>query len=203
VEEVTVPVRLALPADLPYVVALQNLNRESVGHLPTPALAERVDRGTVALSEENGEPCGYLLYDYTAGVLRIPQACIQYDARRQTFGHALVAWVTGRYPELAEMRLRCAADLEANLFWQGLGFHCVAVVAGGSRRGRKINLWRRWYTPRLFGLADVGVIPAAQSRIDCMYDDTDYVLEQPAGFSPIEMLPKIAWSNRRRQDTTT
>lgn len=193
----TTDLRLALPDDLRFVVALQNANRESVGHLPTPALEERIQRHTLTLALENGEPCGYLLYDYRDDILRVPQACIQYDSRRQEHGRALVAWTVQLHPNILEMRLRCAADLEANLFWRGMGFSCVGVIAGGKRRGRKINLWQQWYEAQLFGPDVVAVRPAAQSRIDCKYDDTDYMAAQPDGFGVLELLPKLAWANRK------
>ena len=185
--------RVADEADVPYVMALQRANRESVGGLPTPAITERVQRGTVVLGILNDEPMGYLLWDYRAGVVRIPQACIQYDARRRKYGEALAAWIVQRHPDANEVRLRCAADLEANLFWRSMGFVCTGVMQGGKRRGRLLNAWTLWLAPTLLIHTTP---PAAQLRVDCMYDDTDYLLTQPEGFQPITSLPKLAWSNR-------
>ncbi len=174
-------------------MALQRANRESVGGLPQPAIEERLARGTLVLGVLNDEPMGYLMWDYRRGDVRIPQACIQYDARRRKYGEAMVAWLVQRYPDANEVRLRCAADLEANLFWQDMGFVCSGVLKGGSRRGRLVNAWTLWLAPTLL---IPETMPAAQLRVDCMYDDTDYLTEQPEGFRPVEMLPKIAWSNR-------
>lgn len=191
-------IRRARLEDIAYVMALQRANRESVGGLPQPAIEDRLLRGTLALGTINGDPSGYLMYDYRDGLLRIPQACIQYDARRRTYGEALFAWVLAQYPTIAEARIRCAADLEANLFWQSMGFDCVSVVQGGSRRGRLINVWRRWFdVSSLFGIDAIAVTPSAQSRVDCRDEQTDFLTVAPTGFVDAGELPKLAWANRK------
>ncbi len=189
--------RLALTADLPYMMALQRANRESVGGLPAPALQDRIDRGAAFLGLINGDPVSYLLCDVRGGVLRIPQACVQYDARRREYGQQLVRAAMHHYSPFNEARLRCAADLEANLFWRALGFQCVGVMKGGSRRGRLINCWQMWLTDNLLSIDDFVVAPAAQIRTDCKYDDSGFISSQPDGFQVVEELPKMAWANRK------
>lgn len=193
-------VRTATAGDLLYVMSLMRANRESVGGLPAPAVSERIQRGTLKLGEINGEPAGYLLYDYRDGVLRIPQACIQYDARRRKYGEALVADLLRSYPEAEEIRLRCAADLEANLFWRDMGFTCVGTANGGRRRGRRINSWAMWLKPRLLALSEIAVRPVADVRVDCRYDDSGFLDGAPEGFADALTLPKIAWANRKPAD---
>lgn len=190
-------VRQAVSDDLTYVMSLMRANRESVGGLPAPAVSERINRGTLKLGEINGDPAGYLLYDYRDGILRIPQACIQYDARRRKYGVALVNELLADYPDADEVRLRCAADLEANLFWRDMGFTCVGTTNGGRRRGRRINSWVMWLTPRLLELSDIEIAPAADVRQDCRYDDSGFLNGSPEGFTDAITLPKIAWANRR------
>jgi hypothetical protein len=189
--------RLAAESDLPYMMALQRSNRESVGGLPLPALAERVERAAAFIGLVNGDPISYILCDVRGGVFRIPQACVQYDARRREFGQQLVSAAFSFYSPFAEVRLRCAADLEANLFWRAMGFECVGVVPGGARRGRLINLWQMWLEPSLLTIGEMSVVPAAQVRVDTMYDDSGFLASQPSGFRNIEYLPKLAWSNRK------
>jgi GNAT superfamily N-acetyltransferase len=192
--------RLAETADLPYMMGLQRANRESVGGLPAPALQDRIDRGAAFLGLINGDPVSYLLCDKRAkGVLRIPQACVQYDARRREYGKQLVSAAFAYYSPFDEVRLRCAADLEANLFWRSLGFECVGVMQGGTRRGRLINCWQMWLSPGLLGIDSFTVAPAAQIRTDCMYDDSGFIVKQPAGFTTVTELPKMAWSNRKKR----
>jgi hypothetical protein len=193
---VTFLVRLATPDDAKFVMALQRKNRESVGGLPQPAIDERIARRTLLLGLLNDEPCGYLLYDYRGNVLRVPQACIQYDARRRKYGEDLVGFMFNLHPNATETRLRCAADIDANLFWRTLGFVCVAVEQGGVRRGRLINVWQRWHDARLITASDVAVSPAWQQRQDCYDEQTGFMAERPIGFVDAGALPKLAWSNR-------
>lgn len=201
---VPVIVRQAFPPDLVYVMSLMRANRESVGGLPAPAILERIQRGTVLLAEINDDPVGYVLYDLRDGILRIPQACIQYDARRRKYGEALVARMMQRHGEsVREVNLRCAADLEANVFWRDMGFTCVGTVPGGKRRGRTINVWTMWLEPRLLTLDDLAVVPAAELRQDSMYDDSGFLTRAPDGFRKAVLLPKLAWSNRKRSPRLT
>lgn len=194
-----VTIRQAFPDDLRYVMALQRANRESVGGLPSPAMQERIDRGTLALASINDDPVGYLLYDLRDGILRIAQACIQYDARRRTYGEQLWQWLVNRHgPQMREARLRCAADIDANVFWQSQGFTCLGIVKGGTRRGRLINLWQQWFGEHsLFTVDEFATAPAAQFRQDCHDEQTGFLTAAPAGFVVAGDLPKLAWSNRK------
>lgn len=192
-------IRQATDTDTAYVMGLQRANRESVGGLPQPAIEDRIRRGTLTLALLNGEPCGYLMWDYRDTVLRIPQACIQYDARRREYGKALWLRVLSLCPDVSEARLRCAADIDANLFWQEMGFGCVRVVKGGARRGRLLNVWRQWFgPPQLLTLDDVLVSPVAQRRVDTFDEQTGFMAGVPDGFVDAGELPKLAWANRRR-----
>lgn len=189
--------RLADAPDLPFVMALQRKNRESVGGLPGPAILERVNRRTLLLGLLNGEPCGYLLFDYRDHVIRVPQACIQYDARRRKYGEDLVGMMFNLCPDATETRLRCAADIDANLFWRTLGFVCTTIQQGGTRRGRLINVWQKWHDRRLFAPSVVAVSPAWQGRQDCRDEETGFMVTTPDGFADHGELPKLAWSNRK------
>jgi len=189
--------RRAWPDDLKYVMSLMRANRESVGGLPAPAISERLERGTVLLATLNDDPVGYVMYDIRGGVLRVPQACIQYDARRRRYGEALIrTMLSVNAGRVQEINLRCAADLEANVFWRDMGFTCVGTVPGGRRRGRQINLWTMWLARKLVDLSSIAVVPAGELRVDAMYDDSGFLRVVPVGFSSAGQLPKIAWSNR-------
>jgi hypothetical protein len=177
-------------------MSLMRSNRESVGGLPAPAIEERIGRGTLLLASINDDPVGYLMYDVRDGRIRIPQACIQYDARRRKHGEALVAHLLALHPEIAEVSLRCAADLDANVFWRDMGFVCVGTTRGGRRRGRTINAWAMWLEPRLITLDEIAVTPAAEIRQDAMYDESGFLTGAPDGFRDAVTLPKIAWANR-------
>lgn len=192
-------VRQAVPQDIVYVMSLMRENRESVGGLPQPAIMERIERGTLILAEINNDPVGYILYDLRGRTIRIPQACIQYDARRRKYGEAIVANLLAQHANrINEVNLRCAADLEANVFWRDMGFTCVGTTPGGRRRGRTINIWTMWLEPRLISISELEIVPAAELRQDSMYDDSGFLTKTPPGFREATLLPKLAWSNRKK-----
>ncbi len=185
-------------ADLPYIVDLEYKNKESLGFLPKLAIEERVRAGRVILGRLNGEPFGYLLCDHRPTSTHILQACIQYDARRRLYGAALYGYALEQWNP-ALVTLKCAADLDSNLFWRSLGLVCTGVRQGGSRRKRKINLWCHFVKPDqfLFTGADLAVVPAFQRREDCRDTETGFLVESPEGFTDLGSLGKLAWSNRK------
>jgi hypothetical protein len=180
-------------SDLVYIISLEHKNKESVGFLPKPAIEERLNRGNIIIGRLNGEPFGYLLYDHRGRDVNILQACIQYDARRRLYGAALYSWALELW-DADFVRLKCAADLESNLFWQTLGLTCVSVVSGGKRRGRKINVWHHYLRTPLFILE---ATPAFQRREDCYDTETGFLSTAPIGFNDLGSLGKLAWSNRK------
>lgn len=183
----------AAESDIDFIVELQKKNRESVGFFPRLAIHERIQKQRVILGKLNGEPFGYLLWDRPRnGDVNILQACIQYDARRRLYGAEMYGWALELWkPDF--VRLRCAADLESNLFWKALGLTCAAVTVGGIRRGRKINTWHHWLCKPLLL---VEVQPAFQLREDCRDAETGFLSKAPNGFTDLGSLGKLAWSNR-------
>lgn len=179
--------------DLKYIVSLEHKNKESLGFLPRMAIEQRILKRTVVLGSLNGDPFGYLLYDQRGNDVNILQACIQYDARRKLYGAAMYQWSVAVW-NAEFVRLKCAADLESNIFWKEMGLVCVAVVKGGSRRQRKINIWHHYITPQLI---TVQAVPAFQRREDCKDIETGFLNEAPVGFEDLGSLGKIAWKNRK------
>ncbi len=182
---------IAKDTDISYIASLQDDNREAVGHLPKERLLQQISKHRVTIGRINGEPFGYMLCHGKRDLI-VSQACIQYDARRKLYGAQLAEFSFSAFtPE--RIRLRCASDLEANLFWKAMGFTCVGHVPGGRRRGRTINVWIRWIQHGLFQLGEIDVQPVAQIRVDCKYDTTDYLGTVPNGFTDGGQLEKLAW----------
>jgi hypothetical protein len=141
------------PSLIAFVDGLQRKNVDALSFYPRQVFEREAERGRLFLGLLNGEPCGYI---YTGsgqdGIVRCHQVCIQYDARRRLYGATLVA-VMEEYAESLSahtIRLRCGFDLEANDFWNSLGYGCVRHVAGGIRRNRTINIWEKYTRPGLF-----------------------------------------------------
>jgi|GEM_PF-4393200 hypothetical protein len=189
---------VATEAELPYVTDLQRKNKESLGFLPSMALSERVTAGRVFMGWLGGAPFGYLLFDYQTDAVNVLQACIQYDARRRVYGAQLYGWGLEQW-DTSRVRLKCAADLESNLFWRSLGLVCVGVKDGGARRGRKINIWNHFLRPGvlLFSPEELATDPVFQRREDCRDIETGFLVSAPEGFIDRGSLGKLAWSNRK------
>ena len=135
-----------MSAPVAFAESLARKNYEAIGFIPRPRLEWYADRGQLLTAEENGEPAGFLVFGGGWPVLKVYQACVQYDARRREHGLALV----GRLTRIALRRgchaiaLWCADDLEANAFWRAAGFQFAGRRDGGRARGRVHN---RWYLP--------------------------------------------------------
>jgi hypothetical protein len=136
-----------------FVDDLARKNSEALSYIPRPKL-EHYDRsGQIIVELENGDPCGFLIHGRSPDVMKVYQACVCYDARRWQHGLRMVDELVRRATRsgCSAIRLRCAADLDANAFWTACGFNLVKVELGGVRRGRTINVYRMdLNVPRLF-----------------------------------------------------
>ena len=125
---------------------LQRQAADQVAFYPLETLRRAIDGGFVDVAFENGEPCGYLWHGpYRSGRdAVIYQAVIHYDLRRRRHGAGLVAGIiegAGRVGA-SGVRCRCRSGQDANEFWRELGFACIAVIHGTTRRRTDINVWR-------------------------------------------------------------
>jgi hypothetical protein len=140
------------PKMLEYIDFLQKKNAEALSFYPKQVFEREVANGRIYLAILNNEPCGYLYIGAGGGDVKCHQVCIQYDARRRLYGAMLVAALEN-YAQLSGsdcITLRCGFDLDANKFWQEMGYGCIIVQDGGVRRMRKINVWRKYLKKSLF-----------------------------------------------------
>jgi hypothetical protein len=148
------------PDMLMYIDMLQRKNAEALSFYPKQVFEREQKNGRLFLGLLNGQPCGYLYVGAGGGDVKCHQVCIQYDARRKLYG-AMIATVMEQYAKDAysnSITLRCGFDLDANKFWQEMGYNVIRIVDGGIRRMRKINVWRKYLRPQLF--EDVYLEPA-------------------------------------------
>ena len=142
------------PSLIVYVDALQKKNAEALSFYPRQVFEREQQKGRLFLGLLNGEPCGYLYVGAARQDVKCHQVCIQYDARMRHYGASLVVCME-KYAQdgnAHSITLRCGFDLDANKFWESLGYACVNIVDGGIRRQRKINVWRKQLQPELFSL---------------------------------------------------
>lgn len=140
------------PNLIAYIDMLQKKNAEALSFYPKQVFEREQEKGRLFLGMLNGEPCGYLYVGATGRDVKCHQVCIEYDARRRLYGAQLVS-VMEHYAQegrSSSITLRCGFDLDANQFWKDLGYSVIMHQAGGVRRMRTINIWRKQLTPELF-----------------------------------------------------
>ena len=148
------------PNLLSYVDSLQRKNAEALSFYPMCVFEREAEKGRLFMGLLNGEPCGYIYVGATGKpTVKCHQVCIQYDSRRSLYGARLVVAMEQYAIDGGStgVSLRCGFDLDANTFWETLGYTCVNVVDGGIRRMRRINVWRKQLSLELF--SDIGVDP--------------------------------------------
>ena len=141
------------PDMLVYVDQLQRKNAEALSFYPLSVFEREAAKGRIFLGLLNGQACGYIyIGSPNMTTVRVHQVCIEYDIRRLEYGAQLVVAVEDYALTHGSSRvlLRGGFELEANNFWEALGYQCVGIVDGGIRRQRKINLWSRNIQAALF-----------------------------------------------------
>lgn len=141
------------PLLVEFIDKLQKANAEALSFYPRVVFEREERNGRLFLGLLNGQPCGYIYAGSGAGGnVRCHQVCIEYDVRRRLYGAALVVALEDYAAERGamEITLRCGFDLDANSFWNALGYVCIGVVDGGVRRMRRINIWRKFIQPNMF-----------------------------------------------------
>ena len=138
-----------------YCIALHRKNSEQLGLLPSARMREYVERGQVFTAVEGGDLCGYLIAGMTPPWARVWQACVEYTLRGVGHGAVMVAKLEAeaRLRGCIGITLRCRDGLDSNLFWRALGFELQYQVAGGSRRGKRLNVWAKRIGDDLFDKA--------------------------------------------------
>ena len=145
--------------DINYIDWLRSKESEAVGFIPKVRYEMEISgerHGDIILIKENNDLVGFSYITYGVPFsAKIQQIAIQEDARRMERATALIEELTkrARLRGCAEIGCRCAEDLDANIFWQTLGFERVSEGMGKSvysrgkaklgRQGRHINIYRK------------------------------------------------------------
>lgn len=150
--EPDITVMPAVESDLVFIDYLQKKNAEELAFFPKQVFEREVQNFRILLARVNGEPAGYIYHGSIGPIVKIHQACIEYDLRGQLYGAALIRQLIDLVDAAngSSITLRCGSDIAANGFWQAMGFYCQGVTAGGIRRMRDINSWRFDLQPQLF-----------------------------------------------------
>jgi len=140
---------------------------ESLGFFPLQTFERELSRDRIWVALYNGQPLGYIYFGamIPGRDVKIFQACLEFDMRKQTYGRVLVNALlkVAQASGCRGLSLRCGFDLEANEFWKAMGFYVTAHVQGGLRRNRVLNVWRTDFYQDLFSFP---VITAASGKRD-------------------------------------
>lgn len=138
--------------DLEFILGLMRQNTDAVGFIPRTGVQDYLQNRSHILIPHKG----YLLYGnpHPYRVLTVAQACVEYDLRERGYGRQMVEQMISHAEQhyVSAIILRCASNLDANLFWGGMGFEHIRTLHPDNRRRRAINVWRRYITPGLFDL---------------------------------------------------
>ena len=166
IPKIDVSVRVATLADVPFMDALQKRNGKALGHFTWKQFEEYVEMGSVLVAEadvkreyvkrEEASPhvftssrfMGYIIHRDRylkrdeLGV--IFQLCVTQGEQRKLVGATLVREAFARSAYGCRLYcLWCAQDLEANHFWESLGFVPIAFRAGSANKRRVHIFWQK------------------------------------------------------------
>lgn len=141
--------------------------KRALGFLPDSVYAELADQGKLVVAARADAYVGHLLYGGVFPHARIFQLHVKKRLRNAGIGRELVDHLicSAEKWNYLSVTARVAEDLEANSFWQWMGFNKVRTLAGGASRNRKINVRvRELNTPRLFPDATI-IRPSTDLRL--------------------------------------
>jgi hypothetical protein len=138
---VPITIRPGVMSDLPFMDHLQKLHAKQVGWMPTKQFEGKIKLGHVIIAEdEQRTPVGYCIGNDQyfkrddAGI--IYQMNVVPERQRGLIGATLVKAMFERAAYGCRLFCCwCAQDIEANHFWESLGFVPLAFRAGSRTKG--------------------------------------------------------------------
>ena len=227
ISRVPITVRDATPSDLPFIDRLQKQHSKMVGFMPGKQLEGKIAAGEVLIAEQiepqrhggtealpdcerasvspclRGESLGYCIsrdqYFKHDDVGIIYQLNVVPNRQRGLIGATLIKSVFERAAYGCRLFCCwCAQDIEANRFWESLGFVPLAFRAGSRGKGRIHIFWERriregdtttqWWFP-------------AKTDAGSMREDR-LVLPIPPGFHWSDELPRVLPQEKLIEDRT-
>jgi len=136
-------------SDLPFIDRLQKMHSKMVGWMPTKQLEGKIGAGNVIVAvDEASQTVGYCIgqdqYFKRDDVGIIYQMNVVPDRQRSLIGAMLVKAMFERAAYGCRLFCCwCAQDIDANYFWESLGFVPLAFRAGSRDKGRVHIFWQR------------------------------------------------------------
>jgi hypothetical protein len=154
---VAISIRLATMEDIPSLDALQKKHGKALGFFPRAQMEGYVRNEWVLIAQEGPHPhplpAGEGVIGYIASRDRylkrdelgiIYQLCVSPGVQRKLVGAALVREVFARSAYGCRLYCCwCAQDLDANHFWEAMGFVPIAFRAGSDKKRRVHIFWQK------------------------------------------------------------
>ena len=151
-----ISIRLATVTDIKFIDDLQRKHARMVGWFPTKQIEGNIAKKAVLIAEANGDKVGYCIsrdrYNKNDSCGIVYQLNVVPAKHRGLIGATLIKEVFNRAAYGCKLFCCwCAQDLEANLFWESLGFVPLAFRTGSrdvrykdGTRGPRIHIfWQR------------------------------------------------------------
>jgi N-acetylglutamate synthase-like GNAT family acetyltransferase len=149
IPKVDLSVRVATLGDVPFIDRLQKMHSKQVGFMKTKAIEGKIAAGHVIVATDAlGERVGYCMgtdrYFKRDDVGIIYQLNVMPGAQRGFVGATLLRAMFERAAYGCRLFCCwCAQDIEANRFWEAMGFVPLAYRAGSEKRSRVHIFWQK------------------------------------------------------------
>lgn len=139
-------IRKASSVDLDAIKSLVDSHKHELGFVLRPALMQSIDRSEIFVANGGEAVIGVLDYHH-----RLDQQTTIYhfvvtpQLRRQGIGRRLIEALREEAKEYGKgyILLKCPEDLEANDFYERMGFQLTEIENGQQR---KLNVWKLFLT---------------------------------------------------------
>jgi len=146
---VAVTVRPGTPADIPFMDSLQKIHTHMVGWMPTKQFEGKIALGHVIIAmDEHKQPIGYCIgndqYSGRDDLGIIYQLNVLPMKQRSLIGATLIKAMFDRAAYGCRLFCCwCAQDIQANYFWESIGFIPLAFRTGSRAKQRIHIFWQR------------------------------------------------------------
>jgi hypothetical protein len=158
-----ISIRAAVASDVPFIDRLQKMHSKMVGWMPTKQIEGKIAAGNVLIAMERGMglqpmqgedtgckpvPLGYVIsqdqYFKRDDLGIVYQLNVVPGHQRGLIGATLIKTVFERAAYGCRLFCCwCAQDIEANRFWESLGFIPLAFRSGSRSKSRTHIFWQR------------------------------------------------------------
>jgi GNAT superfamily N-acetyltransferase len=135
-------IRPAVQADLDAIKLLADVHKHELGFVLRPAIAKSIVQGEVFVAEIGEDLVGFVEYHHRRdNQTTLYHIAVRSDHRKQGIGRrlvdTLVQQAVGKDKDV--IQLKCPIDLEANRFYEKMGFICSEIQPS---KQRELAVWR-------------------------------------------------------------